>query len=262
MTWNSNDGFVGFTNSIPHEAIDNANYQIPRFVSGTISFRPIYVPKTLHTKLDGFSIGFLQNKSHLTNNDHNFLNINHNYAYFHIIGTWWPPGLFFLFVNQMEHLMATRCVIFFLLYSSCTWWPLGPIFWITDKMATWWPPNQFFLHYQLKGPLVATKCSFFLSSTRMAPNGDQVFFFFVDKSGTWQPPCVFSFFLHGLKRHLMATKSFFFIILDENGTQQTLGSLFFFLLTRKTLSGHQVPFFFTIDWKSTQWPLGVFFSYC
>jgi len=133
---------------------------------------PIYVPKTLHTKLDGFSIGFLQNKSHLTNNDHNFLNINRNYAYFHIIGTWWPPGLFFLFVNQMEHLMATRCLIFFLLYSSCTWWPLGPIFWITDKMATWWPPNQFFLHCQLRGHLVATKCSFFLSSTRMAPNGD------------------------------------------------------------------------------------------
>jgi len=35
MTWNSNDGFVGFTNSIPHEAIVSANSQIPRFVLGT-----------------------------------------------------------------------------------------------------------------------------------------------------------------------------------------------------------------------------------
>jgi hypothetical protein len=45
MTWNSNDGFVRFTNSIPHEAIDSANSQIQRFVSRTFSSIPTYVPQ-------------------------------------------------------------------------------------------------------------------------------------------------------------------------------------------------------------------------
>ncbi len=77
---------VGFTNSIPHKIIDNANSQIPKFALGTAWSKPTHVQKTLDTRFEGSSIAFLQNESYPFNNAYNFFNINHNYTYFQTIG--------------------------------------------------------------------------------------------------------------------------------------------------------------------------------
>jgi len=50
------------------------------------SSKPTYVQKTLDTRLEGSSIGFLQNESHPFNNANFFFNINRNYIYFQVIG--------------------------------------------------------------------------------------------------------------------------------------------------------------------------------
>ncbi len=68
-------GFVRFTSSIPHEAMDNVISQIPRFNLRIISSRLIDVPMTLDTMLDGFLVGFLQKDSHLAKYVQYFFNI-------------------------------------------------------------------------------------------------------------------------------------------------------------------------------------------
>jgi hypothetical protein len=60
----------------------------------------------------------------------------------------------------------------------------------------------------------------------MAPSDHQVFFL-----------------LLGLKRHLVATKCCVLLIVNKNYTQQPPGVMFYLLLMKIALGGHQVHFF-------------------
>lgn len=83
--------------------------------------------------------------------------------------------------------------------------------------------------------MVATKSLFSSLSTRRALGGHRMLFFFiVNKNGTWRPSSAFFFSLSirkapnghqmpffalcGPGRHIMATKCFFYLIIDKNDT--------------------------------------------
>ncbi len=100
---------------------------------------------------------------------------------------------------------------------------------------------------------------FFFSWIRRAPCGHKVFFLLIiEKRSIWWPSGVFIFchsqewhlvttkfffLLLGLKRHLVATKCCVLLIVNKNYTQQPLGVMFYLLLMKIALGGHQVHFF-------------------